>query len=921
MDNLSYIESMFYQWEKDPTSIDPQWADYFQHDGQIPTPRTTNTAPMPTMPQAASATDMVYKQSRVDSMLWAFRDIGYLYARLNPLGGDYGPEHDYLQREGVPKYEKPTLEQFGLSETDLGKVFSAGRAMKPSPAPLGEIIAAFQETYCGPIGVEFLHIQDKNIRGWLINKMESVRNRPRLDNEQKRIILEDLLRTEALEQALNRYFLGQKRFSLEGSEAIIPALHFLIDSADKFDIEEFVIGTTHRGRLSILNTILRMPPEEIFSTFQDTERNMLFRGVGDVKYHIGYEADHALDRGGQVHISLCANASHLESIDPVVIGKTRALQDFMQDRERTKVVPILLHGDAAFCGQGVVAETLNLSRLQGYSTHGTIHIIINNQIGFTTSSRSARSSYFPTDIAKAFGIPVFHVNGDDPEASVYVANLALEFRQTFGRDCVLDIFCFRRRGHNEADDPSFTHPRMYKVIDSHPGVGKLYGDHCVRHGVTTEEDQQAIADRYAEIMRKAHEHLQQKPASTFDSGQGTDWDEFRNSYIHDPVETGVSESILRRITEHVMTPPEGFHLHSTLQRILQKQRKLFEEKSAFAWAFAESLAFGSLLLEGHRVRLSGEDCDRGTFSQRHLTWWDTESEKPKPYTPLKNLSPDQAELQVYDSPLSEYSIVGFEYGYSLIDPKALVLWEAQFGDFANGAQVIIDNYIASGRTKWNRLSGLVLLLPHGIEGQGPEHSSAYLERYLKLCADDNIQVCNATTPAQYFHLLRRQVKCNYRLPLVIMTPKSLLRHDKCISTLGDLTSGSFHEILCDPCDPEAVDGIVLCSGKIYYDLLAYRETLESCRTAIIRVEQLYPFPAQAIGQCLNRFSNSKQVTWVQEESRNNGAWSFIHESFEHFFPKIKIGYIGRDETAATATGSYKNYKNTQQKIVEDALNA
>ena len=914
MNDSSYIESIYQQWKRDPSGVDPSWSTYFEQLADT----GGNTVASSSGPQTASD-DRVYKQSRVDSMLWAFRDIGYLYARLNPLGGDYGPEHDYLQREGVPRYEKPTLEQFGLSEADLDTVFSAGRAMKPSPAPLRDIIDAFQETYGGPIGAEFLHIQDKNIRRWLIDKMESSRNRPKLNNELKRIILEDLIRTEALENALNRYFLGQKRFSLEGSEAIIPALHFLIDSADLFDIEEFVIGTTHRGRLSILNTILNMSPEELFSTFQDTEKNVMFRGVGDVKYHIGYEAEHTLDRGGKVHISLCANASHLESIDPVVIGKTRALQDIRYNRDRKKVVPILLHGDAAFCGQGVVAEILNLSRLRGYSTHGTIHIIINNQIGFTTSSSNARSSYFPTDIAKAFGIPVFHVNGDDPEASVYVANLALEFRQKFERDCVIDIFCFRRRGHNEADDPSFTHPRMYKVIDAHPPLCKIYGEHCIKKGIASKDDQQAMVDRYAEIMREANERAQKNPVTTFDSGQGPEWQALLNSYSHDPVDTGVDESVLRRIAEHVMTLPDGFNMHGTLQRILSKQRKIFEEKSTLNWAFAESLAFGSLLLEGHRVRLSGEDCDRGTFSQRHLTWWDTESKKPSSYTPLKTLSPDQANLQVYDSPLSEYSIVGFEYGYSLIDPMSLVLWEAQFGDFANGAQVTIDNYIASGGTKWNRHSGLVMLLPHGIEGQGPEHSSAYLERFLKLCADDNIQVCNATTPAQYFHLLRRQVKRNFRLPLILMTPKSLLRHEKAVSTLADLKTGSFCEILCDPCDPKFVKRVLFCCGKIYYDLLAHRETLDTDRIAIIRLEQLYPFPAQAIAQCLDRFPNIQGVTWVQEESRNTGAWSYIHENFGTHLPNISIGYVGRDETATTATGSYKNYKNTQKKIVEDAL--
>ncbi|MHC4905808.1 MAG: 2-oxoglutarate dehydrogenase E1 component [Planctomycetota bacterium] len=911
MNNILYMDSVYRLWQKDPFSVDQDWRTYFQQlTGSEP------SGEIPAAPQPASFNDMVYKQSRVDSLLWAYRDIGYLYAKLNPLGGNYGPEHDYLLREGSSKYEIPTLEEFGLSNTDLDTVFSAGRTMKPSPAPLRDIIAAYEETYCGPIGVEFLHIQDKDIRRWLIEKMESVHNRPKLDNEQKRIILEDLLRTEALEQALNRYFLGQKRFSLEGSEAIIPALHFLIDSADRFGIEEFVIGTTHRGRLSILNTILHMSPEEIFATFQDKDHNEMFRGVGDVKYHIGYEADHNLDRGGQVHISLCANASHLESIDAVVEGKARALQDYKQNRERKKIVPLLLHGDAAFCGQGVVAETLNLSRLKGYSTHGTIHVIINNQIGFTTSSRSARSSLFPTDVAKAFGVPVFHVNGDDPEASVYVANLALEFRQTFGCDCVLDIFCFRRYGHNETDEPSFTHPRMYKFINSHPGIAKLYGDHCVKHGVVSKEDQQVIADEYADIMKEAHERSKSESVSRFDSGQGPEWTDLNNPYSHDSIETGVEETALRKIADCMTTVPNGFHIHPTLQRILERQRKQFEGESILGWSFAESLAFGSLLLEGHPVRLSGEDCDRGTFSQRHLTWWDTESEKPSSYTPLANLSSDQPRLQVYDSPLSEYSIVGFEYGYSLIDPQTLVMWEAQFGDFANGAQVVIDNYITSGRTKWNRRSGLVLLLPHGIEGQGPEHSSAYLERYLKLAADENILVCNVTTPAQYFHLLRRQVKRNLRLPLILMTPKSLLRHARAVSSLSDLTAGSFWEVLTDPCQADLVKQVLLCSGKIYYDLIEHKENIDAKETAIIRVEQMFPFPARMIGESLAQWP---QAEWVQEESRNTGAWSYINEAFSMYFPGFKLTYVGRDETASTATGLYTQFKNTQKKIVEDAF--
>ncbi len=622
---------------------------------------------------------MAYRQSRVDSLLWAYRDIGYLYAKLNPLGGDYGPEHDYLRHKDEGVYEKLTLEEFGISEGDLDTVFSAGRAMKPPRAPLREILKAFQETYCGSIGVEFLHIQNKHIRRWLIEKMESVRNRPTLGTNQKRIILEDLLRTETLEQMLGRSFVGQKRFSLEGSEAIIPGLHFLVDSANAYGIEEFVIGTTHRGRLAILSTILHMTPEEIFSRFEENFRADLSGGGGDVKYHIGYETDHILDDGGTAHISMVANASHLESVDAIVLGKARALQDKRGDHERKRVLPILLHGDAAFSGQGVVAEIFNLSRLAGFTTGGTIHIIINNQIGFTTPAREGRSSLFPTDVAKALPVPIFHVNGDDPEALVYVAELALQFRQKFSMDCVLDVFCYRRHGHNEADEPSFTHPHMYQIIGQHPSVATIYGERCAKAEIMSVQQQEAVRQKYVNLLKEALQTSRSGPIWQIDTTQGPDWAGISDQYSHESVNTAVAESTLRRIGEHVTKVPEAFHIHPILDRILQRKRQTFEQNAIVDWSFAETLAFGSLVLEGVPVRLSGEDCVRGTFSQRHLTWWDMESSEPRSYTVLQTLDDKQAKLSVFDSPLSEYSVVGFEYGYSLVQPHALVAWEAQFG--------------------------------------------------------------------------------------------------------------------------------------------------------------------------------------------------------------------------------------------------
>lgn len=911
--NVTYIETMHRQWAQDPSAVPAAWDAYFRGDGKQDT----------TAPKAEPATgqnDMAYKQSRVDSLLWAYRDIGYRYARLNPLGGDHGPYHDYISRDESETRESLTLEGFRIPATDLDTVFSAGRVMKPSPAPLRDIVAAFEETYCGPIGVEFLHIQEQRIRHWLIEKMESTHNRPKLSADQHRTILEDLLRTEALENALGRFFVGQKRFSLEGCEAIIPALHFLVDSAARYDIDEFVLGTTHRGRLAILDTILHMTPGEMVSTFKEEPAAAnVYRTTGDVRYHIGYETDHALDNGESVHISMCANASHLESIDAIVLGKARALQDKIKDQQRTRVVPVLLHGDAAFSGQGIVAEVLNLSRLSGYRTGGTIHMVINNQIGFTTAAHNARSSAFCTDVAKGLGVPIFHVNGDDPEALVYAANLGLQFRQEFHADCIIDVFCYRRHGHNETDEPSFTHPQMYRIIKGHPSVATTYGKHCADSGVVRAEEQASIKQGHINAFKEALHNPQTEPITKINGSQGEAWERLDREYSHDVVKTRVDESVLRRVGQHLMTVPEGFHVHPTLGRNLQRKKNAFDEQSQVDWATGEALAFGSLLLEGAPVRLSGQDCVRGTFAQRHLTWWDRETEKPLAYTPLGTLADDQGELALVDSPLSEYSILGFEYGYSLIDPNALVLWEAQFGDFANGAQVVIDNYITSAQSKWNRCSGLVLLLPHGNEGQGPDHSSAHLARFLQLAACDNMQICNLTTPAQYFHMLRRQVKTGFRIPLIVMTPKSLLRHPEAVSGIDDLARGSFHEVLDDVLHPKQVDRIILCAGKVYYDLVAQRETAQRSDAAVIRLEQLYPFPEQALRTCLARYELEPEVMWMQDEHRNYGAWLYMRECFSVHFPHIDLKYSGRQESASSATGTFTHYQEDQKRLIREAF--
>jgi 2-oxoglutarate dehydrogenase E1 component len=966
--NVKYIEERYQAWRRDPDSVGPEWKAFFIGFDQgleagAAGAESASRRPPPSaaMPSAASAgapstpfmagpaagegqalvsADLVYKQSRVDSLLWAYRDVGYLYARLNPLVSGFSPTHSYLQEQPRETYEQLTLEEFGLSEADLDTVFSAGRAMKPARAPLREIIQAFRETYCGHVGVEFLHIQNKPIRRWLIERMESRRNRPDLPLAKKQIVLKDLIQAEELERFLHSTFIGQKRFSLEGSEAIIPALHFLVDSAHENGIEEIVLGTTHRGRITILNRILNMPPEEIFSFFEGGYPPQMYGGSGDVKYHLGYSTDHVHADGSSVHISLAANPSHLESVDPVVEGKARGAQRRRKDEpQRKRVLPVLLHGDAAFSGQGVVAETFNLSQLEGYTTGGTIHIVINNQIGFTTPARSYRSTFFSTDVAKMLPVPIFHVNGDNPEAVVYVARLALDFRQTFGQDVVIDVFGFRRYGHNEGDEPSFTHPKMYRIIEKHPGVTTLYGLTCEQEGVMGREEQDRIREEFRRGLKAALQTARRSPLEPrIQLHQREDWQGLKDGYSHEPVPTGVPEALLAKIAERITTAPPDFHVHPKLQRILLGKLQTLRKEGTVDWAFAEALSFGSLLLEGTAVRLSGQDAVRGTFAQRHLTWWDTRSPEPRPYTPLNHLDEEQAKIEAFDSPLSEFSVLGFEYGFSLDQPLMLVVWEAQFGDFSNGAQVIIDNFIAAAEAKWHRHSGLVLLLPHGYEGQGPEHSSAHLERFLQLCADDNLQVCNATTPAQYYHLLRRQMRRDFRQPLVVMTPKSLLRHPMAVSPLSALAAGSFQEVLDDAGRPAEPRRLLFCSGKVYYDLVQQRERMRqegaargsggggrigangaAAEPAIVRLEQLHPFPREQLERLLAGYGTVRSFGWVQEEPQNRGAWSFIRGAFESRLGIDRLEYIGRPSSPSPATGSFRRHQKEQEAIVAMAL--
>jgi 2-oxoglutarate dehydrogenase E1 component len=916
--SVEYLVELHEAWRQDPDSVPAEWARYFAATVEGPEPGP----PRDTLPsQAATAVDMVYKQSRVDSLLWAYRDVGYLYARLNPLVGQYSPDHSYLHQEVSVRYEKLSLQEFGLSEADLDIAFSAGRVMEPSPAPLRVILDAFRETYCGTVGVEFLHIQNKDMRRWLIQRMESTRNRRRLTAEQKRLILEDLIEAEELEHFLHQTFIGQKRFSLEGAEAVITALHSLVDIAKDNGVAEIVLGMTHRGRLTVLNRILNKPIEEIFTEFEDNHRPGMFGGVGDVKYHLGYSTYHRHEDGSSVYITLVPNPSHLEAVSPVVEGKARGIQRRRGDtRERKHVVPVILHGDAAFSGQGLVAETLNLSQLRGYRTGGSVHIVINNQIGFTTSSKDARSTFFPTDVGKMLPVPIFHVNGDDPEAVVHVVDLAFEFRQEFSADVIVNIFCYRRYGHNEGDEPSFTHPRMYALIKDRPSVAALFGAKCDREGVLSAEAQERDREAFRQRLRTALKTARsQPPEPTLKPFQAWDWVGLRSEYSDSPVDTRVDETALRMIADKLSTAPEGFSLHPKLDRILQARRAKLAEDGAVDWAFAEALSFGSLLVEGTPIRLSGQDSARGTFSQRHSVWWDVKTPQPTDFIPLNFLAPTQGKYSIHDSPLSEYSILGFEYGYSTAQPRMLILWEAQFGDFANGAQVIVDNFVASGQTKWHRSSGLVMLLPHGFEGQGPEHSSAHLERYLQLCADNNMQVCNLTTPANYFHVLRRQMKRDFRIPLIVMAPKSLLRHAEAVSPLAELATGAFQEIIDDRPEYTGARRLCLCSGKVYYDLAAHRRETGVDDVALVRLEQLYPLPLPALSDVLGRYRKAREIVWVQEEPRNRGAWSYLHLRWEEHFPDWQLTYAGRREAASPAPGSHRADHQEQADVLAAAL--
>ncbi len=848
----------------------------------------------------------------------AYRARGHLLAKLDPLElkeKNYHPELD-------PAH-------YGFSGSDYSRPIFMNGVLGLETATLTEIMAALEKIYCGTIGVEFLHLSDPEEKSWVQQRIEAPRNQTEFTVNGKRAILQRLVASEIFEQFLHKKYPGTKRFGIDGGEALIPCIEQIMKRGGQDGLEEIVIGMAHRGRLNVLANVMGKPFTTIFAEFQgqsSTPEGVL--GSGDVKYHLGTSSDRDFD-GNTIHLSLTANPSHLEFVNPVVIGKVRAKQTLKGDKESQKVLPLLLHGDAAFAGQGITAETLMISDLPGYRVGGTMHIVINNQIGFTTMPKFSRSGPYCTDVAKMLAAPIFHVNGDDPEAVVHVARIATEFRQQFKKDVVIDMFCYRRYGHNEGDEPAFTQPLMYKKIAKQESTSSIYENQLIAEKVITPEEGKAIRDEFTNYLDDAFEATKSYKPNEADFLGGA-WEGFKTTSEQEGArrgKTAVSKENLQEIGKLLTTVPDGFRINKKLQRVLDAKKKMLETGEGFDWAMGEALAFGTLVQDNLGVRLTGQDVGRGTFSQRHAIWYDQETEEK--YIPLRNYTDRPDHFEIHDSPLSEAAVLGFEYGYSLADPKTLVLWEAQFGDFVNGAQVLIDQFIASGEIKWLRMSGLVMLLPHGYEGQGPEHSSARLERFLQMCAEDNWQVANCTTPANYFHILRRQMMRDFRKPLVLMTPKSLLRHKLAVSSMNMFAGDStFHRFLWDDdyqelVSPDDIKRVVLCSGKVYYDLLQERRDRGIKDVYIMRLEQLYPFPLADMAEELSQFKNA-DIVWCQEEPKNQGSWSFVEPRLENALEAVshKAGrpkYIGRNPAAAPATGLHSRHQEEQTRLIDEAL--
>jgi len=865
--------------------------------------------------------DSARNSIRAIMLIRAYRIRGHLVANLDPLG--------LMEREEHPELKPET---FGFTKSDFNKKIFLDGVLGLQEASLSEIISILKKTYSGNIGYEFMHMGDPVEKNWIRDRIEGLEKEVTFTENGKKAILNKIIEAEGFEKYLHVKFVGTKRFGIDGGESLVPALEQIIKRGGNLGVKEIKIGMSHRGRLNILSNVMGKPFKAIFNEFFGSNVAAKRDFEGDVKYHLGASSNREFD-GNIVHISLTDNPSHLEAVNPVVLGQVRAKQLFHKDPERKKVIPVLIHGDAAFAGQGIVAECFAMSGLPGHNIGGTIHIIVNNQIGFTTSPRFARSSPYPSEVAKIAQAPILHVNGDDPEAVVHCAKIATEFRQQFNRDIVIDMFCYRRFGHNEGDEPSFTQPLMYKKIKSHPTTLKIYSEKLVNEKLLSEEKvNKGVSDFKAHLEKEFVESKNYKPELKWFDGV---WSRFVPTPGKDRRGvSGVSKEKINLIGKKITSFPNNFNIHKTLKKIFENKKKMFTNNLPIDWSTAESLAFGTLLEEGFSVRLSGQDSGRGTFSQRHSVLRNQDSHER--YIPLNNISKSQKKFEVIDTLLSELAVLGFEFGYSLSEPETLVLWEAQFGDFANGAQIIIDQFITSGESKWGRASGLVMLLPHGYEGQGPEHSSARLERFLQLCAQDNIQVVNCTTPANYFHALRRQMHREFRKPLIIMTPKSLLRHKQCVSSVDDFAKDtSFHRVLPDRAytneygliklkRDNQIKKVVICSGKIYFDLVDAREKTRNSEVVFIRLEQIYPFPVKSVGRELKRYAKNADFYWCQEEPQNMGAWNTVKHYIDRTLEIINYGkkdveYIGRRPSASTATGNLNKHLAQQKEILEKVV--
>ena len=913
--NLDLLESQYAAWKADTSSVSRDWQLFFEGFDlgfAKPVPTLDGDAAMQA-PAAGAKPPGRSEQEKYEYLVASYRAIGHTICHLDPLDFNNQAVNAALE-----------LETFELTEADLDHEFAINRlpGITGSRATLRTVVDHLRKTYCGNIGVEYMHIQDRERRIWVRNQVETGQNQPILTPEEKRRVLMKLNQAETLEHFIHTKFLGQKRFSLEGGESLMPALDAIIELAPSLGIQELVLGMAHRGRLNVLCNTLNKSYEEVFTEFEGNYDLRELQGDGDVKYHLGFSSDHITSDGRKVHLTLNPNPSHLEAVNPVVLGRVRGKQRQAGDQfSRSRVVPLLIHGDAAFAGQGLVMECLQLSQLDGYKVGGCIHLVINNQIGFTTLPADSRSTRYCTDLAKMIDAPIFHVNGDDPEAVVHVVKIATRFRQEFKCDVVVDMVCYRRYGHNESDEPNYTQPTMYARINEHERVSKLYTKQLLDRGDLTQDEVDAIATIMQNQLQDALNSIKVKPAKLNRSRGDGVWSGMTNAYSHDPVETGVSAANLEKIGKAISTWPAEFNVHPKIKKLVEDRGKIISTHGKIEWALGELLAFGSLILDGIPGRLSGQDCRRGTFSQRHSYWYDVKTRER--YAPFEHIEGKQAKFCIYNSPLSEAAVLGFDYGYSLSEPNMLIIWEAQFGDFVNGAQVIIDQFLTCSESKWGRFSGLTLMLPHGQEGAGPEHSSARLERFLQAAAEDNIQVAYCTTAAQHFHILRRQVMRKIRKPLILMTPKSHLRSKAAASDFNEFVSGRFHEILADPLagSPEhakAVKRVVLATGKIAHELLERRNDEKMGHIGIVRIEQLYPLHEDMLKQVLKPYGKNVEIVWCQEEPQNMGAWTFIEPYLKRITGK-EIAYAGREAAASPAPGSMSLFSLEQEALIAAAL--